>query len=87
MKIYLETKQNERFLEDQIIIRNLALWGGEAVTSLIRTCTPKTLHSRKYKNGENCSARPDSEGTKTPLSPEAAPLLYCLLTCSVLIVP
>lgn len=55
MKIYVETKQNktkrsERFLEDWIIVTSFALWGIEAVMSLIRAFAPKALSSRKHEN-------------------------------------
>lgn len=49
MKIQMEAKQSERFLEDYIIITSY-LWGIETATSSIRALTPKTLNFRKYKN-------------------------------------
>ena len=50
MKVHLEAKQSERFLEDYVIITSLTLWGIETATSSIRVLTPKTLNFRKYKN-------------------------------------
>ena len=82
VKIHLEAKQSERFLEDYIIITSLTLWGIETATSSIRALTPKTLNFRKYKNRWRWSLEfkiRESESTRTLLCPEVAPSL-CFLT-------
>ena len=82
MKVHLEAKQSEKFLEDYVIITSLTLWGIETATSSFRVLTPKTLNFRKYKNRWRWRLEfkiRESESTRTLLCWEVA-LSLCFLT-------